>query len=64
LEIKPSTLDQIEKEMTAEPDKSLYTGCPALVAEGTEGKNVVSEMYDWLAKLYEELYINTQNEYE
>ncbi len=64
LEIKSSALDAIDKLLET-PRKNREkptsrTGCPAAAAAGADGKNVVSELYDWFAKLYEEFYINEQ----
>lgn len=58
LEIKSEVLDETETLIRRLGNDPLRTGCPALLAEGAKGKNVVSEMYDWFAKLYEEFYIN------
>ncbi len=65
LEIKPDILDKIEKRVQDSQNANfLHTGCPALFAEGVEGKNVVSELFTWFAEVYEEFFINARNEYK
>ena len=65
LEIKPEVLEEIKffLEKFSSTDV-VYTGCPAIFAQGAQGKNVVAEMYDWLAKLYKKLYIDTQTQFK
>ncbi len=64
LELKPEVLDEIEKNVNATEHGFIRTGCPALISEGAEGGKVISEMYDWLEKLYKKYYIDVPNNFK
>lgn len=64
LEIKPEVLDEVQNILSYVGNDAFRTGCPALVADGVDGKNVVVEMYDLFARLYKELYINNQSQFK
>lgn len=63
LEIKKEKLDKMQESLARIPNKMVRTGCPALFAKGENGRNVVSEMYDYFAKLFEEFYLNNNSKF-
>ncbi len=62
LEINTEKLDILEDSFTLKPVDFFRTGCPALVSGGTKGKNVISEIYDWYVKLYDNLRHSNKDE--
>lgn len=41
----------------ADSTSRLRTGCPALIAKGSDGRSMLYELYGWLSKIAEEFYI-------
>jgi len=60
LEIKPEILDKVARIIKTKERDIFRTGCPALLTEGVEGQNMVSELFDWFARLYKEFYIDAR----
>jgi len=64
LEVRPECLDEIEDLIKDYENTAIHTGCPALFVKGQDGKNVISEFYNWISKLYEKFYIDANPEFK
>lgn len=56
LEVKKEILDEIEREIKNKENNLIHTGCPALYVKSKNKRNVISEIHDFYAKLFEEYY--------
>ncbi len=50
------TEEALSKIKIENPAERLRTGCPAIVAKGSDGRSMMFEMHEWLFKIAEEFY--------
>jgi hypothetical protein len=52
-----------EAAQNVEPRINLRTGCPAIFSQGPSGKNVITEMYEWVLELNDKYFLPNLEKY-